>query len=108
MPDFTLPSGRVIQLKERATWGDISDAQDIMVELGGKMNHYYRGLDSVMSGLPVQEIRDLDPEDGRALEQEVIKRSGKRSVEDEDPFATPSTQPSSTSSPSSTEQPADA
>jgi hypothetical protein len=105
LPDFTLPSGRIVQLKERATWGDISDAQDTAQIMGGKMNHYYRALDSIMSGLSIDEIRSLDPDDGRALEKEVMRRAGARSVEDEAPFATPSISESTTDNPSSTPSP---
>jgi hypothetical protein len=107
MSEFTLPSGRVLTLKDRANWGDISDAQDEAVVLGGKLNHYYRALDSIMTGLTLDEVRALDPDDGRALEKEVMRRSGARSVEDETPFGNQSST-DSTAKTSETPSPDDA
>lgn len=93
MSEFTLPSGRVINLKERATYGDLCDAQDAQRETG-KMNAFYLSLEAALSGLAIAEIRELDIDDGRALEEETLKRSGKRSVEAEAPFESPSSSPS--------------
>jgi hypothetical protein len=105
LPDFTLPSGRVIQLKERASYGDLIDAQDAQ-QASGKINTFYVALEASLSGLTIDELRALDIEDGRALEVEMLKRAGKRSVEDEVPFGNPSSSPSDTSEQPSTPSPA--
>lgn len=106
MSEFTLPSGRVVNLKERATYGDLCDAQDAQRETG-KMNAFYLSLEASLSGLSVAELRALDIQDGRALEAECLRRSGERSVEAEAPFENPSSSTSPTDTQSSTPSPID-
>jgi hypothetical protein len=94
----------VIQLKDRASYGDLCDAQDARAA-NGNLNAYFLSMGSSLSGLTIDELRGLDIEDGRALEDAVQVRAGKRSVEAEIPFGNQSTSPSPTSNPSSTPSP---
>lgn len=106
MPDFTLPSGRVIQLKDRASYGDLCDAQDAQAA-AGKPNAFYLTLEALLSGLSTDELRGLDIEDGRALERAAMERTGARSVEVEAPFENPSSSTSPTSETSTIPAPAE-
>jgi len=80
LSDFTLPSGRILQLKEEPTWGDECDADEAgyEAERAGKSwgNARVTALMAIMTGLPTEEVRQLKRSDYRALSAEIRKRMG--------------------------------
>lgn len=97
MSDFTLPSGRVLTIKERPKWGDMRAATNAGMAAERDGNHYGHARATVlmarMTGLSVEEIDDLDFDDEEALATEVGRRTEPRGPKEEAPFETPS-QPS--------------
>lgn len=87
-----LPSGRVISLRERPTYGDMTEARRAYREAGveGGVHAFNVTLMSRMSGLTAEEIDGLDYDDGDALQSEVDRRVAPRSVDQERFFETPS------------------
>ena len=73
MADFTLPSGRVVAIKDRPTYGEVCDAQDAAYE-SKRLNAYMQSLMASQTGLPLEGLRALTPEDGVALEAELTRR----------------------------------
>lgn len=94
MSEFTLPSGRAIELADEPTYGHVADALDYTANHSAQLVHYYIGLAAAMSGWTTDAIRALSPKDGGALRVEVTRREEGRPFEEEDPFET-SSSPSS-------------
>lgn len=100
MSEFTLPSGRALQLKDQVSYGDVCDAEDESARLArdGKasVNAFSLTLMAAMSGLPLSEVRELSKEDGRALYEEVTRLYQLREPSDEAPFVKSSPRTSGT------------
>lgn len=93
MSEFTLPSGRVIELPAEPTYGQVVDALDYARASGhdSALYHYYVGLIAAMSGMSPAEVLALPFRDGIAMRNEVIKREEGRPAEEEAPFEPAST-----------------
>ena len=88
MPEFKLPSGRVLETREDLLWGD--EVHIISVGLRDPEEYSYAKVEAAFPKLTRAEIAALSREDGRALQKEAnrIFQAGERSVEAERPFAT--------------------
>jgi hypothetical protein len=79
LPDFTLPSGRVVQLKDEPTWGDMCDADEVAVaaEREGRNwpNARATHLMSAMTGMDANDIRAMGNRDVSALAAECKRRA---------------------------------
>jgi hypothetical protein len=88
MPEFKLPSGRVIQTEETILWGQ--ELHIISVGLRDPEEYSYAKCEAVVPSLTRAEVAGLSREDGRALQHEVnriFEGSVARSEEAERPFA---------------------
>jgi len=80
MSDFTLPSGRVVQLKPEPTWGDLGEADEagLTAEKEGRAFGHARAtrMMALMTGLSDEEVKRLPESDANALAG-TIRRHGK-------------------------------
>ena len=96
MADFTLPSGRVVQIHEPLFGEFIKVASTASENIEALL---YAKFAVIVPGMTREEIEGLDREDGLALLNEVSRVWDGRPEEQEAPFETPSPQPSVEESP---------
>ena len=84
MPEFKLPSGRVVETRE-PTWGE--EVHAISTGLADPESFTWAKFAVVVPGLSLEEIKALNRKDGRALMEEVNQIWQGRSEEAEIPFA---------------------
>ena len=96
MPEFTLPSGRVLNLHD-PLYGELihvaSEGADNIEEL------LYAKYALIVPEMSRDEIAKLNRKDGFALQAEMSRLWDGRPEEQEVPFETPSPQPSTEESP---------
>lgn len=84
MSQFTLPSGRVVELRE-PTWGDELHVTSLGLQKGPE-EYTYAKYAAIVQGLTREEIAALPRPDGRALTKEVTRIFEGRPEDQEVPF----------------------
>lgn len=93
MSQFTLPSGRVVELRDELTWGDELHVVSLGLQQGTEA-YTYAKYEAIVPSMTREQIAALSRPDGRALNMEVTRIFEGRPEDQEAPFGNGSVAPS--------------